>query len=95
MRQKAIIRVINEVKRGTNEGTGRAWQMQKITIAWQETFDDQGRTFEQIMIVKLKGEDVDRFAKQGYKQFDEIEGDLYFYVRQSGKYYENEVVMRL
>ena len=97
MRISATIRVIKEEMSGEHRLTGRPWRSRRLHISWNEPIEGQEYGREQFLIVRLRTEDVERFAAAGYKVGDTISGDLIFYPRQRGQgdFFDNDVVLML
>ena len=92
MKLKVTIRVINPVRTGVSQSTGRAWKSQDVVVAWTEKLVD-GRDYENIQLVSMRGDQVDRFAAIGAQVGRVLDVDLAFSTRTyNGKVY-NENVM--
>lgn len=94
MKQKVTIRVINDKVSGISKTNGMPWSIQKLHLAWEEPFDES-HTTTQLVIVTLRGEDLRLWEERNLQVGDVIDVDLHFYPRQSGKFVDNEVTMRL
>lgn len=91
----ATIKVINNAESGISQTSGNPWKRQSIVLGWQEPYGNDGRTREQLIMVKLTGKSVDAFAEKGYKQGDIISGVLDFDTRSyAGKVY-NDIALYL
>jgi len=92
MQLKSTIRVINPVRTGISQATGRAWKSQDIVIAWPETLAD-GRTYENCQLVTLHGDQVDRFATYNPQPGMQLTVDIAFSTRQSnGRVYNDNAL---
>lgn len=95
MKVKVTIKVIHERKTGTCAATGRSWCVQPMVIGWYEPVTADGQTREQLMLVKVKDDDLVRFDELGLQAGSEVEANLSFstYVRYDHVF--NDIVMSL
>ena len=98
------IKVINAPVEGVSKANGKAWKSQEIILGWEEQYvveppaaqhgnsvTDEVRTREQLLVVKLMGRSLERFAERGYKVGDQIEGRLDFDTRMAGGRVYNDI----
>jgi len=81
MKVQATLRVINDVRTGVSMATGRGWKSQDVIVAWNEKLAD-GRDYENIQLVTLHGDQVDRFAQLNPQIGQLMTVDLAFSTRQ-------------
>jgi len=96
MKVQATIRVINPVRQGVSAATGREWKSQELIVAWTEQVTSRdGREFdyENVQLVSLRGEGVERFAALNPQPGMVMEVDLAFGTRQYNGRVFNENVM--
>lgn len=92
MKLKVTIRVVNPVRTGVSPSSGREWKSQDIVVAWTEQLAD-GRDYENIQQVSLRGEQVDRFAATGVQVGQMLDVDLAFSTRiYNGKVYNDNAM---
>jgi len=92
MKVQATIRVINEVRQGVSISTGREWKSQDVILAWYEKLAD-GRDYENIQLVTLHGDQVDRFGQLSPQIGQLMTVDLAFSTRQyNGKVYNDNAM---
>lgn len=83
MQQKVTIRVINPIRTGTSMATGRPWKNQDVVVAWNERGRD-GYDHENLQLVTLHGENVDKFAALNPQPGMVIAADIAFSTRPYG-----------
>lgn len=83
MKLNVEIRVINDVRNGVSSANGLPWKMQDVVIAWKEAGMD-GKERENLQLVTLHGETVDRFASINPQVGMVICADLSFCTRTYG-----------
>lgn len=84
MNIKAKICVMNPVMEGISKASGAAWKRQDLVLGWQEPYGNEGRTREQLLLVTLHGDHVDRLAASGWQVGDIFEGEVSFGTRSYG-----------
>lgn len=95
MEINATIKVINNAESGISQTSGNPWKRQSLVLGWQEPYGTDGRTREQLLLVKLSGRSVDAFAEKGYKQGDTLSGVLDFDTRSYGGKVYNDIALYL
>ena len=83
MKLNVEIRVMNEVRTGVSSANGLPWKMQDVVVAWKEQMTDS-TTRENLQLVTLHGENVDRFAKINPQVGITVLADLSFGTRTYG-----------
>ena len=93
MQITATIKVVNDKQSGISRTSGNEWKRQQIILGWEDGFDTEGKTREQLLMVTLYGRGVERFEELEMKVGDTITGDIDFGTRNvNGRVY-NEVTL--
>ena len=89
MQMNVTIRVINDVRTGISKTTGREYKNQDILVAWTERGRD-GFDHENLQLVTLHGENVDKFAALNPQPGNVIMAEIAFGTRSfNGKVYND------
>ena len=89
MQISVTIRVINDVRTGVSKTSGREYKNQDILVAWTERRRD-GFDHENLQVVTLHGENVDKFAAMNAKPGMTIMAEIAFSTRSfNGKVYND------
>ena len=92
MQISVTIRVINDVRTGVSKTTGREYKNQDILVAWTERGRD-GFDHENLQLVTLHGQYVDKFAALNPKPGDVIMAEISFGTRSfNGKVYNDNTL---
>jgi len=94
MRLNVAIRVINPVRTGVSQASGREWKNQDVVVAWTEKLPS-GHDYENVQMFTMHGASVDKFQQMNPQVGMQIFADLAFGTRvHNGRVYnENSLYL--